>query len=213
MRRTTHKRQTLRTGDSQPSFSGRACADRVLAPRCTFHHERSRHSVRGHKRKPRLMPVSSSVEVVGVKETIKALRQLDPEHRKEFNRGIRGVVAPMVSAAKSAYPQMPISGMARNWSQGASQKFPYQVGKVKTGVKVKTSTRRDTNSVVYISQGTAAGAIFEVVREGNPFGRQVRARNSRVLWPTYDRFAPQILLGVGLIVKKAERTVQGMVDR
>lgn len=157
------------------------------------------------------MPATASIEVLGVKETIKALRRLDPEHRKEFNRGIKGVVAPMVAAAKGAYPEMPLSGMARSWQQNGAPKFPWLAGAVRTGVKVKTSTRRDKNAVVYISQGTPSGAIFEVVTTGKPLGANIRARNSRVLWPTYDRFAPQIQQGVGDLVKKAEDTVQGMI--
>ena len=157
------------------------------------------------------MPVGSHIEVVGVKETIKALRQLDPEHRKEFNRGIRSVVAPMVQAAKSAYPNMPVSGMERQWQQGGRVKFPWVAPTVRTGVKVKTSTRRDKNSVVYISQGTPSGAIFEVVTTSNPLGAAIRSRNSRVLWPTYDRYAAQIQYGVSDLVRKAEITVQGMV--
>jgi len=160
------------------------------------------------------MPVDSKIEVVGVKETIKALRKLDPEHRKEFNRGVKSVVAPMVAAAKSAYPTKPLSGMGRNWTQGASQKFPYEVGKVRSGVKVKVSTRRDTNNVVYISQGTAAGAIFEVAGSktpGAPFNANLRARNSRVLWPTFDRYQPAIIQGIDDLVRKAEKTVQGEI--
>lgn len=157
------------------------------------------------------MPGSASIEVVGVKDTIKALRQLDPELRKQFTRDIKKVVAPMVAAAKSGYPVLPMSGMARNWTQGASQKLPWEFSKVKAGVKVKTSTRRDANSVVYISQGTAAGAIFEVAGTGNRFGANLRARNSRVLWPVYDRYAGSIEAGVADIVRDAEKAVQGMV--
>lgn len=153
------------------------------------------------------MPAAAKIEVVGVKDTIKALRQIDPELRKEFNRSIRGVVAPMIGAAKSSYPFMPLSGMSRSWTQGASQKFPYNLAKVRSGVKVKTSTRRDTNSVVYITQGNVAGAIFEVAGTGNRFGSNLRARHSRVLWPTFDRYAPQILAGVDGIVRDAEKTV------
>lgn len=153
------------------------------------------------------MPGSASIEVVGVKDTIKALRQLDPELRKQFNRDIKGVVAPMVAAAKAGYPVLPMSGMARQWAG----RLPWDAGKVRQGVKVKTSTRRNANSVVYVTQGTAAGAIFEVVTQGNTFGRNLRARNPRVLWPTYDRYAGKIEAGVGDIVRDAEKAVQGMV--
>jgi hypothetical protein len=157
------------------------------------------------------MPAAAKIEVVGVKDTIKALRQIDPEHRKEFNKSIRGVVAPMIGAAKSAYPFQPMSGMSRSWTQGASQKFPWDASKVRSGVKVKTSTRRNANSVVYITQGNVGGAIFEVAGTGNRFGANLRARNARVLWPTYDRYAPQILAGVDGIVRDAEKIVQRKV--
>lgn len=150
------------------------------------------------------MPGSAKVEVVGVKETLRALRELDPEYKRQFNKDIRGVVAPMVSAAKSAYPMLPISGMARQWSG----RLPWNAQKVRSGVKVKSSTRRNANSVVYISQGSAAGAIFEVVTTGTQFGAAIRGRNAKVLWPTYDRYAAQIEAGVAGIVRDAEKTVQ-----
>jgi len=161
------------------------------------------------------VPVGVHTEVVGVKETIKALRRVDPEFRKEFNRAAKAIVAPMVAEAKGLYPQLPLSGMARFWSQNGASKFPWDVRKVRAGVKVKTSTRRDKNSVLYVSQGNPAGAIFEVAgtkTPGAPFNASLRARSDRVLWPTFDRHAPQIQAGVALLVKKAEKTVQGMVD-
>ena len=158
------------------------------------------------------MPVNSSVEVVGVKEVIKALRSIDPELKKEFVRQAKAAVAPMVASARGGYPAMPLSGMRRNWQQGGSQKFPWDVGKVRSGVKVKTSTRRDKNSVVYVSQGTPAGAIFEVASTGNRFGANLRSMNSRVLWPAYDRHAAAINRGIEQLVRDAEKTVQGMVN-
>ena len=161
------------------------------------------------------MPLGVQTEVVGVKETIKALRRVDPEFRKEFNRAAKAIVAPMVAEAKGLYPQLPLSGMARSWTPKAFSIFPWQVSKVRSSVKVKTSTRRDKNSVVYISQGTPAGAIFEVAgtkTPGAPFNANLRARSSRVLWPTYERYAPEIRVGVLKIIKDAEKTVQGMVD-
>lgn len=154
----------------------------------------------------------SSIEVLGVKETLKALRELDPQLRRQFDRDIKAVVAPMVSAAKGSYPSRPgwdiLSGMARNWSQGGSRKFPWNVSAVRAGVKVKTSARRNANSVVYISQANAAGAIFEVAGTGNEFGANLRARHAPVLWPTYDRYAAEIEAGVADIVREAEKIVE-----
>jgi len=158
------------------------------------------------------VPVGVHTEVVGVKDTIKALRRVDPEFRKEFNRAAKAIVAPMVAEAKSLYPQLPLSGMARSWTPKEYSIFPWQVSKVRSGVKVKTSTRRDKNSVLYVSQGEPAGILFETVSSGKPLGQNIRARSDRVLWPTADRHAPEIQAGIWRLVKEAEKTVQGMVD-
>jgi hypothetical protein len=157
------------------------------------------------------MPATIKTEVVGVKETIKALRKVDPEFRKEFNRAAKAVVAPMVAEAKSLYPQLPLSGMRRAWTPKAFSIFPWQVAKVRSGVKVKTSTRRDKNSVLYVSQGTPAGVLFETVSQSKPLGSNIRARSPKVLWPTADKHAPRITKGIEEIVRDAEKKVQGMI--
>lgn len=157
------------------------------------------------------MPAGVTTEIVGVKDTIKALRQVDPEFRKEFNRAAKDVVAPMVAEAKSLYPQLPLSGMARPWTPKTFSIFPWQVSKVRSGVKVKTSTRRNKNSVLYVSQANPAGILFESVSQNKVLGANIRARSPRVLWPTADKYAPQINEGIASLVKEAEKTVQGMV--
>lgn len=157
------------------------------------------------------MPATIKTEVVGVKDTIKALRQVDPEFRKQFNRAAKDVVAPMVAEAKSLYPQLPLSGMARPWTPKTFSILPWQVSKVRSGVKVKTSTRRDKNAVLYVSQGNPAGVMFETISSNKPLGINIRARSPRVLWPTAEKHAPRINQGVAEIVKEAEKVVQGMV--
>jgi hypothetical protein len=157
------------------------------------------------------MPATVTAEVLGVKETIKALRQLDPEFRKEFNRAAKGIVAPMVAEAKAKYPQLPLSGMARSWTPKAFSIFPWQISKVRSGVKVKTSTRRNANSVLYVSQGDPAGVLFETVGSGTTLGSRIRARSDRVLWPTADRHLPEITRGVAELVEQAEKRVEGMM--
>lgn len=152
------------------------------------------------------MPADVTVSV-DIKDTIRALRQLDKEAAKEFRDGIKEVVAPMMTDAKANYPAMPLSGMARAWAG----RFPWAQAAVQRGVKVKTSTRRGASSVVYITQATPAGSIYETAGTGNTFGRNLRARNPKVLWPAYDRHAAQIQSGVEMTVKRAEQTVNELV--
>ena len=158
------------------------------------------------------MPAAIKTEIVGVKETIKALRQVDPEFRKQFNRAAKDIVAPMVAEAKGLYPQLPLSGMARPWTPKAYSIFPWQVSKVRSGVKIKTSTRRNKNAVLYVSQGEPAGVLFETVSDNKPLGAQIRSRSPKVLWPAAERHTPRINAGIEKLVKEAEKVVQGMVD-
>jgi hypothetical protein len=153
------------------------------------------------------MPVSTDIEVKGVKETIKELRKIDPEFRKQFNKAAKDVAAPMVAEAKSLYPQLPLSGMSRAWTPKAFSIFPWQVNKVRTATKLKVSTRRDKNSVLYISQGNPAGVLFETISTGNQLGANIRSSSPRVLWPVYEKHAPRINEGVEKIVREAEKTV------
>ena len=158
------------------------------------------------------MPATANIEVAGVREVVKALREVDPELKKQFVRDAKGVVAPMVAEVKALYPALPLSGMARSWTPKAFSIFPWQQSKVRRSVKVKTSTRRDKNSVVYVSQGDPAGVLFETVSRNKPLGANIRARSERVLWPTADRHLPQITQGIDKIVREAEKVVQGMVN-
>ena len=158
------------------------------------------------------MPATVKMEVIGVKETVKALRQVDPEIRKQFNRDIKAVLQPALSKIKSSYPAMPLSGMSRFWATNSGYEiFPWNVSKVKRGVTVKTSTRRNKNSVVYISQANPAGVLFETVTLGNELGRNIRTVSPRIMWPVIDEMQPQITEGVGEIVLHAQQVVQGLM--
>ena len=160
------------------------------------------------------MPAGVKTEIVGVKDTIKALRQVDPELRKQFTRDIKAVLAPAISKIKAAYPAMPLSNMARNWTpnvEAGYQIFPWNQAKVRRGVTVKTSTRRNKNSVVYVSQANNAGVLFETITTGNDLGRNLRTRHQRIMWPIIDEMTPSIVEGVGEIVVHVQEIVQGRV--
>jgi hypothetical protein len=160
------------------------------------------------------MPAQLTSEVVGVKDTIKQLRQLDPELRKQFNRDIKAALAPVISKVKASYPRMPLSGMVNEWTpnlEAGYTIFPWTISKVKSGLTVKTSTRKNKNAVVYISQANPGAVLFETVGLGNELGRNIRTVSPRLLWPIVDEMTPAIIKGVDEIVVLAERTVQGKV--
>ena len=143
-------------------------------------------------------------EIKGAKQAIISLRKIDPEYRKDFNREAKNIAAPLVSAAKAAYPEMPLSGMKHKWiDKQGRELLPWSVAKVRAGVKLKTATRKSAASVLYITQSTPTGAIFEVAGLANPganFNRNLRSKNSRVLWPTADKYLPEVTRGLVKLV-------------
>jgi hypothetical protein len=144
-------------------------------------------------------------EIKGAKQAIISLRKIDPEYRKDFNREAKNIAAPLVSAAKAAYPDMPLSGMKNKWiDKQGRELLPWSVTKVRAGVKLKTATRKSASSVLYITQSTPTGAIFEVAGLANPganFNRNLRSKNSRVLWPTADKYLPEVTRGLVKLVE------------
>lgn len=157
------------------------------------------------------MSVNTTTEFVGLKDAIKSLNKIDPQYRKDFNSDAKDIVKPLIADIKGNYPTMPLSGMNYVWTQRGRSLFPWQVNKVRSGIKFKTSTRRKGSSVLYITQSDPAGAIFEVAGTANPgarYNKNLRGRNSRVLWPTVDKHLPEITRGLTELVKKTMNTVQ-----
>ena len=115
------------------------------------------------------MTVSTTVSVVGVKDTINALRKIDPQLQKDFRTAATAIAQPAINAAKEMYSQVPLSGMAYNWtSPGRDRKnFPFSVAKAKSGVKLRIDTRRNAVGVILIEQKDPATAIFETAGRAN----------------------------------------------
>jgi hypothetical protein len=113
------------------------------------------------------MTVNTTVSVVGVKETINALKKIDPQLQKDFRAQATSIAQPAINAAKDMYTQMPLSGMAYKWSSRGRQLFPFSVAKAKSGVKLRIDTRRNAIGVILIEQKDPATAIFETAGRAN----------------------------------------------
>lgn len=147
--------------------------------------------------------IKMKTEVKGAKEAIVSLRKIDPEYRKDFNREAKNIAAPLVADAKADYPEMPLSGMSKLWTNNGRELLPWTVSKVRSGVKLKTSTRKNASSVLYITQANPAGAMFERAGKANPgktFNKNLRTKNSFVLWPTADKHLPDVQRGLVKLV-------------
>ena len=107
------------------------------------------------------MPVSASVEVVGLKETINALRKIDPQLQKDFKADATAIAQPAIQAVKLAYSQFPLSGMAYRWADRGRKIFPFTISGAQAGVKMRFDTRRNAVGVILIEQKNPGTAVFE----------------------------------------------------
>ena len=113
------------------------------------------------------MTVNTTIQVSGVKETINALKKIDPQLQKDFRAKANEIAQPAINAAKDVYTQVPLSGMAYKWSSRGRQLFPFSVAKAKSGVKLRIDTRRNAVGVILIEQKAPATAIFETAGRAN----------------------------------------------
>jgi hypothetical protein len=113
------------------------------------------------------MSVSTTITVVGVKDTINALRKIDPQLQKDFRAQANEIAAPAIAAAQAMYTELPLSGMKYKWTSGNRKLFPFSVAKAKSGVRLRIDTRRNAVGVILIEQKDPATAIFETAGRAN----------------------------------------------
>ena len=160
------------------------------------------------------MAVDTRIELVGVKETIKALNKIEPELRKQFNRDAKAIAEPVLSQARAQYPEMPLSGMARNWKDKTGRPiFPWNANKARRGLRVKIDTSRKATNVIYLQQADRAGAVFEAAgrRSDDPLARllgPLKAHNTRVLGPALDSQQGAVERGFEQLARDTMATVQ-----
>ena len=122
------------------------------------------------------MPVSTTIQVAGVKDAINNLKKLDPELQKEFKEKATDIAQPAIDAGKTAYeplsdqsPPYALSGMSRRWTSDGRKIFPFRLDRAIKGVQMKFDTRRKAVGVIMILQKDVATAVWETA--GRQIGR------------------------------------------
>ena len=126
-----------------------------------------------------------TIQVQGLKETLRDLQKIEPELRKQINRDIRKTVKPVADFINSNIPAgPPLSGMAHNGRTGWGRRRP---------VVVKLDARkprryidkpgRTVTSVVRITTKDAPTAIVDMA--GKAGGTTSRAPQARQR-PNFD---------------------------
>jgi hypothetical protein len=161
---------------------------------------------------------STRIEVVGAKDTLKALNRIDKQLRKQFNADAKEVAKPAIEEAQRNYVQMPLSGMARKWNANGRQVFPYDRAKAVKGVQIKVDTSRKSSNAIAIQQKDPGTAIFESAgrknenRLGNSLGPLAPGR-TRVLGPSVLRKRGEVERQMRQLVLEASKRVQEEINR
>jgi hypothetical protein len=139
------------------------------------------------------MTTNTTLEVVGVRDAIRSLNKIEPGLRKQFTADANRIAQPAIEEVQRGYQREYLSGMARNWTQGGSKKFPFNVSKAIAGVKLKIDASREATSLMYIQQKNAGAAIWESAGRktsnslGNNLGDIPRPNHTRNLGPAVFR--------------------------
>lgn len=135
------------------------------------------------------------IEVEGVKQTLRMLRSIDPELRKQFNKDARQVVKPLMDDAKQRYTRVPLSGFNRKWKEIT----PRTIGRYRSGVSFRVNTSDKRGAVFTVLQRNAAASVFDMAgRNGtNPLSRSLERAGwgpaSRVMWPAAETKGDQAI--------------------
>jgi len=155
------------------------------------------------------MSVDSSLEVKGLKASIAALKDADPQLRRDLTKGVKGAAAPLVEAAQRRVPaQPPLSRMTDNrykWTK-----------KAQTGITTKVGGRSRGNAYTIISviQKDGPGTNFDMAGKANkpttPGGRALIENltrrfgaPSRSMWPAAEEALPAVVEAVRVAVDES----------
>ena len=132
----------------------------------------------------------ANIEVVGIKDTLKDLRTLDPQARKQFARDAKQIAAPITNEAKGNYPQLPLRGMKYRWRQRGRDLLPWDARRARSSVTLKIDAGRRRDGVITIIQKDPAASIIEFASNNNRLGRSLSTlawgTPARVMWPAAD---------------------------
>ena len=138
--------------------------------------------------------VQTKLEVIGIRDTVQALKKTEPEIFKEFRSKAKIAVAPIVKDAQarltaaSGKEKAPLTGMKRRWAPGGRQIFPWNQQKAIKGVKVQV--RPSKTAFLTVTQREIGPAVFDIAgRKNNSVfstNLDTYASASRTMWPAAE---------------------------
>ena len=159
------------------------------------------------------MTTNTTIQVTGLKETIRSLNKVEPGLRKQFVQEASRIAQPAIQEVQRGYTKVPLSGMGRQWQQNGKKIFPFSVARAVSGVKLKVDASREATSLIYITQTNVAAAVFEAAgrTNANSLGDSLgdlRPGHTRILGPAMFRKRKEIEREMLKAVNDAMDTVQ-----
>ena len=170
------------------------------------------------------------ITVTGARETLREIKTLDIELRKQTWKSMRSASKPLLAAARNLVPAAPpmrnwrtvdaTSGRARGGAGWPAWNTPSKGVKVKIGGRARRTER--TWPLLRLTQTDAAGAIFDMAgRKSSGNGPQgvafinnlnlVRSA-SRSIWPAAEQHSDDVQRGVLEALAVAESHIQRRID-
>ena len=152
------------------------------------------------------MVAQTKIEVLGVKEALRELNQIDKSLRRQITKEFKAIGAPVVNEAKSRVPKAPpISGWGRTWKTPDTrfQMLPWNGSTGARFIDTKVSGKRPREfqgriqdlAVVVIRWRGAVNTVYDLAEKpksvsGSNMISGLERRNgksSRVMWPAYEK--------------------------
>jgi len=168
--------------------------------------------------------MEATVRVQGVKETLKILKQVDPELRKALMKEMRTAAKPLVQEVQRALPvQAPLSGMDNEGRLGWNSTRVTRNVKLKVGGKKVRSQRGQEFPLLRVTINDAAAAMFDMAGRGGsgntPQGQAlIRGLSrygapSRTAYPSAEKRLPEVTRGVLEAIDKAAAQINREIAR
>ena len=152
--------------------------------------------------------VQYKAEIIGIRDTVKLLKDTEPEIFKEFRKSAKFAVDPIVKDAQarlgaaSAKYGVPLTGMRRTWAPGGRQIFPWNQSKAVKGVKVQL--RPSKEAFLTVTQREIGPAVFDIAgRKSNSVfatNLDTYAKASRSMWPAAESKKDEVTKNLGTLV-------------
>jgi len=128
--------------------------------------------------------VKSSTKVIGLDETLRQLKKVEPDVYKAMVKDVKKIAGPTVKKIQQDYPSNDwVDSHMHNFRKG---RLKYDASKVRRGVKLKVgntghrslSSLKKSYPLVSIVQTDAAGILFDMAGVKNPNGTNTSRRGA-----------------------------------